>query len=63
MDQSFLLKHYGHLSIEEQNNMTAEDRMWWIRRINEERERKENANKNVAKAPGKLDATPGRPPA
>jgi len=36
MEQQFLLKEYGHLSLFEQNNMTAEERTWYIRRLDHE---------------------------
>jgi len=29
-----VLKHYGSLTLFEQNNMTAEDRSWWVKRLN-----------------------------
>jgi hypothetical protein len=36
MNESFLLKYYGHYSIWEQNNMTAEERAYLLQRIDEE---------------------------
>lgn len=36
MNQSFILKYYGHYSIWEQNNMTAEERAFVLKRIDEE---------------------------
>lgn len=36
MEQQFQLKTYGKLSLFEQAQMTAEDRAWWMERINKE---------------------------
>ena len=36
MEQQFILKEYGRLSLFEQNNMTAEERIWYIRRLEHE---------------------------
>ena len=36
MEQSYQLKKFGHLSLFEQNVMTAEERAWWIERINKD---------------------------
>ena len=36
MEQQFQLKHYGKLSLFEQNQMISEDRNWYIKRIEEE---------------------------
>ena len=62
MEQSFLLKHYGHLSIPEQNEMTAEDRNWWLERVDKEHKKEEDAAKR-AQREGKIPASPGQPPA
>jgi len=43
MEQQFQLKHYGNLDIFEQDNMTAEDRNWYMKRL--EREFKERADR------------------
>jgi len=60
MNHSFLLKHYGHLTIEEQNNMTFEDRKWWIERIKKERDEANKANQQSYS--GQRSHTPGQPP-
>jgi len=60
MNESFLLKHHGNLSLAEQDRMSAEDRRWWIRRINEEIEKSNNKSTNMPA--GKRDHTPGQPP-
>lgn len=43
MEEQFQLKTHGNLSLFEQNQMTAEERGWWMRRlqrhIDEERAR------------------------
>lgn len=36
MEQQFQLKHYGNLSLFEQNQMTAEERAWYVKRIDKE---------------------------
>jgi len=36
MNESFILKFYGRFSLFEQINMTAEERAWFIRRIEKE---------------------------
>ena len=36
MEQQFNLKEYGKLSLHEQNNMTAEERTWYMRRLERE---------------------------
>ena len=47
MEQSFLLKHHARLSLFEQNNMTSEERAWWIKRVDEENKRREEVEKKV----------------
>lgn len=62
MEESFLLKHFGHLNIDEQYSMTAEERHWWLKRIDEENRR---TNKDAAappSSPGRLPESPGSPP-
>lgn len=39
----FQLKHYGNLSFQEQDMLTAEDRAWWLQRL--ERALKEEAKR------------------
>lgn len=38
MEESFILKTYGELSLFEQNQLTAEDRTWWLRRLKKKAE-------------------------
>jgi gluconate kinase len=59
MEESFLLKQYGHLTLMEQAGLTAEDRKWWLKKIDDENNRK---NAQPA-APDTVAPTPGRPPA
>lgn len=49
MEQLFLLKNYGHLSLHEQNLMNAEDRAWYIDRLNKEEEKKKEAEEKAAR--------------
>lgn len=58
MNQSFLLKYYGKLSIFEQESMTGEERKWWIKRLNDEIEKQNKANRPS----GKTSNIPGSPP-
>jgi len=60
MEQSFLLKHYGHISLEEQRTMTAEERNWWLERLDKEHRREKEASKGYT--PNKVPQTPGKPP-
>jgi hypothetical protein len=61
MEESFLLKHYGHIDIKEQYSMTGEERMWWLKRIEEEN-RRISEKGNSSQTPGKIPESPGRPP-
>lgn len=36
MEQQFQLKHYGKLSLFEQNQMTSEERSWFLKRLEKE---------------------------
>lgn len=40
MEQQFMLKQYGNISLFEQNSMTAEERTWWINRLEKEAQRR-----------------------
>lgn len=52
MEQQFQLKHYGKLSIFEQNNMTAEDRNWYLKRLEKEfKDRAEKERQQVGSMP------------
>jgi len=48
MEQQFQLKHYGKLTIFEQNQMTSEERSWFLKRL--EREFKERQDKEAKDA-------------
>lgn len=60
MEESFLLKQYGHLTLMEQAGLTAEDRKWWLKKIDEENNRKNNTKPATSDT---VAPTPGRPPA
>lgn len=52
MEQQFQLKHHGHLSIFEQAQMTAEERAWYLKRIEKEfRDREEMEAKRMRSMP------------
>lgn len=36
MEQQFVLKQYGNMSLFEVTNMTGEERAWWIARLDKE---------------------------
>jgi len=59
MNQSFLLKEYGKLDLWEQNQLTAEERKWWIERINQEIEKRNKQQE--ASAGTTRPHTPGQP--
>jgi hypothetical protein len=48
MEQQFQLKHYGNLSLFEQSSMVAEDRAWFLRRLEKELKDKAEAEKKQA---------------
>lgn len=48
MEQQFLLKRYGKLDIFEQAAMSAEDRQWWLKRVQEENEKQAEAEKKAS---------------
>lgn len=45
MEQRFQLKEYGNLSLFEQAQMPADERAWWMRRLNEENKKKQEREK------------------
>lgn len=49
MEQSFLLKYYGGFDIFEMQFMTAEERAWYIDRINKEIKRQNESSKGGPK--------------
>jgi hypothetical protein len=52
MEQSFQLKQYGNLSLFEQEQLTAEDRGWWMRRLQKEhKDRQESEQQQMRSAP------------
>jgi len=53
MEQQFLLKRYGKLDLFEQNEMSAEDRNWWLRRIKEENDKQAEEEKKASSGSGR----------
>lgn len=45
MEQEYILVKHGRLSLYEIAEMTAEDRKWWIERINKDIEEENKKNK------------------
>lgn len=62
MEDSFLLKHYGHLNLSEQYQMTGEERSWWLKRIETENTKIAEKNNATNTPAGKIAESPGRPP-
>jgi hypothetical protein len=50
MEQQFQLKHYGKLDLWEQAHMNAEDRAWWLKRIEKELREKAEKEKQAAQS-------------
>lgn len=49
LEQQFLLKYYGNLSLFEQASMIAEDRAWWMKRIEKEiKDKEDNERRQMA---------------
>jgi hypothetical protein len=60
MEQQYQLKEYGGLNLFEQAQMVAEDRGWWIRRIDKERkDRQEREKQQMGSVP--RPRSPSRP--
>lgn len=62
MNESFLLKTHGKLSLQEQAIMTAEERKWWLKALERHFEKQERGSGNSAAQTGKVDHTPGKTP-
>ena len=63
MEQSFLLKQYGNIDLLEQGSMTGEERVWWLKRLDDENKRTKKQSSADQLPPGKLPQSPGQPPA
>lgn len=60
MEQQFQLKHYGKLDLFEQNQMTAEERAWFMKRLDREfKEQKEREESQARSVP--RPSTPSMP--
>lgn len=52
MEQQFQLKHHGKLSLFEQDQMVAEERAWFLKRLEKEfNDRKEKEDQQMRSAP------------
>jgi hypothetical protein len=58
MEQSFVLKYHANISLIEQIFVTAEERAWWVDRINKQ---KQDENKAVESARSKTPSPPRVP--
>ncbi len=45
MEQTFLLIHYGRMNLTDIRRLTAEERVWYIKRIEKEQQAKADAYK------------------
>jgi len=45
LEEQFILKYHGKLSIFEQENINSEDRQWWINRLKKQFEDEEDKSK------------------
>lgn len=50
MEQQFQLKYYGKLTLFEQEQMTAEDRAWFMQRLQKEMKDKAEAEKKQSQS-------------
>lgn len=60
MNKSFILRKHAGLSLDEQYKMTAEERHWWLKRLEEDEQQKQNITPQGN--PNELPQTPGQPP-
>lgn len=62
MEQRFQLKFHGGFSLFEQNNMTAEERAWMIKRIDKEfKDRAEREKQQMGSVPRPSVRKPSMP--
>jgi hypothetical protein len=61
MEQAFLLKHYGNISLDEMRTMTGEERNWWLQRLDKEHKKEKDTTRS-GNVPGKPSSIPGAPP-
>lgn len=56
MEQSFILKQYGKIDLNDQYSMIGEDRIWWIKRLEKDAEdkRKHQSGNGPSHTPGIL---------
>jgi uncharacterized protein YdaU (DUF1376 family) len=57
MEQQFQLKYYAKLDLFEQKHMSAEDRGWWLKRVEKELREKAEREKQAAQS----SKSPSRP--
>jgi hypothetical protein len=61
MEQQFQLKHHGKLTLFEQNQMTSEERSWFLRRLEKEFQDRKNAEENQTKPNQSMPNRPSMP--
>jgi hypothetical protein len=61
LEQQFLLKQHGGLTLFEQDNMTAEDRKWWIKRLEKENRDREEREKGYSSSMPSMPSMPSVP--
>lgn len=62
MEETFILKYYGHFSMFEMANMTAEERKWVIERIQKEKDKEAEATKSATSVTPGIPHIPHPPP-
>ena len=50
MEEQFQLKEYGKLSLFEQNQMTAEERIWWLKRLSRENDERNKRESSISRS-------------
>jgi hypothetical protein len=48
MEQTFLLIYYGHMNLADIRNLTAEERAWYLKRIDKEQQAKAEAYRKAS---------------
>jgi hypothetical protein len=61
MEENFLLLYYGKFAYKDLCYMTREERWWMLRRINEEIEKKNKAEKSAMSGSGNRPSVPSMP--
>lgn len=58
MEQQFRLKHYGKLNLFEQDQMTAEERAWYIKRLEKESDDRKEQEEKLTRSMPRMPSRP-----